>query len=432
MSNRNPQACLFPPNPVDEDRCTGGGGEGLLKLVKAPWVRLGAVVHDAAAPIVPLLTRFSLALRDRGFRVAGIIPNGDGAGPLRLHDLLSDSIVSLTGKDETLAAMMADSLRRAMREDVDLVVMLEFPAFREAACSLSATAGDELQGMPVLTSIPGKTVSAWQDFAGRDGTMIPSNTAALWQWWGPEQLYRDLALGVADDEVRQVACGHRWIMVEGPHGSGLSYLPRYPKDLLPRLPSLARRSLRQLAELSASWDPLEMALGVAAINAHYNRADIDGHMGNGANLFARESGRIVVIGAFPGMATALPGCTVIETDPRPGEYPLVAIDTLLPGCTAVVINSSTIVNRSLPRILRLAQGARTALVGPSTPMTSRLHSYGVEILGGLIVHDPKGLAAAVKRGGLPREFAEYGQYLYVRSSLPGTSIPRPFAAVARR
>jgi hypothetical protein len=50
MSNRNLQACLFLPNPVGEDCCTGGGGGGLLKPVKAPWVRLGAVVHDAEAP----------------------------------------------------------------------------------------------------------------------------------------------------------------------------------------------------------------------------------------------------------------------------------------------------------------------------------------------------------------------------------------------
>ena len=50
-------------------------------------------------------------------------------------------------------------------------------------------------------------------------------------------------------------------MVEGPHGAGLAYLPRHPRELLPRLTALAKQSLRQLAALATSWDPLETALG---------------------------------------------------------------------------------------------------------------------------------------------------------------------------
>jgi hypothetical protein len=203
-------------------------------------------------------------------------------------------------------------------------------------------------------------------------------------------------------------------MVEGPHGTGLAYLPRYPKELLPRLPAFAKQSLKDLAELSASWDPVEMALGIAAINAHYNRRDIAGQPGNGAHLFSGEKGRVVAIGAFPGLSTVLPNCAVIETDPRPGEYPTVAMDSLLPGCAAAVVNSSTLINRNLPRILRLAQGSKVALVGPSTPLTERLFPYGIEVLGGLVVQDPKGLAAAVKAGAHPRDFGNFGQYLHIR------------------
>ncbi|HVI50179.1 MAG TPA: DUF364 domain-containing protein, partial [Candidatus Sulfotelmatobacter sp.] len=124
--------------------------------------------------------------------------------------------------------------------------------------------------------------------------------------------------------------------------------------------------------------------------------------------------RVVAVGAFPGLSATLPNCAVIETDPRPGEYPTVAMDSLLPGCAAAVVNSSTIINRNLPRILRAAQGSRVALVGPSTPMTPRLHHYGLEILGGLVVSDPKGLAAMVRNGGQPREFGQFGQYLHLR------------------
>jgi uncharacterized protein (DUF4213/DUF364 family) len=203
-------------------------------------------------------------------------------------------------------------------------------------------------------------------------------------------------------------------MVEGPHGAGLAYLPRSPRELLPRLPLFERLSLRQLAGLSQSWDPVEMALGIAAVNAHTNRFDLHGSAGNGTQTFSHVTGRVVAIGAFPGLADILPHCAVIETDPRPGEFPIIAMDTLLPGCAAAVVNSSALINRTLPRILRLAQGSPVALVGPSTPLTPRLHAYGLDILSGLVVSDPNGLAAAIRAGATPREFGRFGRYLHIK------------------
>lgn len=95
---------------------------------------------------------------------------------------------------------------------------------------------------------------------------------------------------------------------------------------------------------------------------------------------------------------------MIEASPRPGEFPTGAMDLLLPGCAAAVVASSTLINRSAPRILRLAHGSRLALVGPVTPLSPRLYHYGAEILGGLVVHDAAGLAGAVRAGAMPREF----------------------------
>jgi len=381
----------------------------MFEPAKAPWIRPGVVVHEAAMPVDDLLASFAREVRGRGFSVAGYVQDRQGA---ELIDLATGETMPMAETTETSAA--ASRMRKAMRDDADLVVISHFSAMEQAAKGLRAAVDEGVsQGMPVLTSISGGAIQSWLEFAGQDGTIMPPSLNALWRWWGPERLYRDLALGVPDEEVRQVACGQRWIMVEGPHGSGLAYLPRYPKELLPRLPGFAKQGLRDLAELSASWDPVEMALGIAAINAHYNRHDLDGQQGNGAHLFSQEKGRVVAIGAFPGLSTVLPNCAVIETDPRPGEYPTVAMDSLLPGCAAAVVNSSTLINRNLPRILRLAQGSKVALVGPSTPMTERLFPYGIEVLGGLVVQDPKGLAAAIKAGAHPRDFGNFGQYRHI-------------------
>jgi uncharacterized protein (DUF4213/DUF364 family) len=90
------------------------------------------------------------------------------------------------------------------------------------------------------------------------------------------------------------------------------------------------------------------------------------------------------------------------------------MDSLLPGCAAAVVNSSALINRNLPRILRLAQGSRVALIGPSTPLTPRLHAYGLDILGGLVIHDTAGLATAIRAGATPREFGRFGSYIHVK------------------
>jgi len=372
---------------------------------KAPWISPGVVIHQPDAPVDAMLAKFAGGIAERGFAVAGCL-----RGPEGLVDLASG--VPLPGDP---AAAAARALRAAMRDDADLAVISGFELFRHAAGELAAAVGEGVtQGMPVLTTIADGGLQAWHEFVGHGGSLIPPAMRALWRWWGPERLYHDLALGVAQDEVRQVVVGPRWMMVEGPAGAGLAYLPRNARDLLGRLNDFRKMSLRQLADYSNSWDPLEMALGIAAINAHYNRFDLDGEPGNGAQLFGGAAGRVVVVGAFPGLSEVLSNPQVIETDPRPGEYPTVAMDTLLPGCAAAVVASSTLVNRTLPRILRLAHGSRLALVGPVTPLTPRLHPYGIEILGGLVVRDAKGLGAAIRAGALPREFIRFGQYLHLR------------------
>jgi len=377
---------------------------------QAPYIRPGVVIHEPDSVVGGLLGDFALALKQRGFAVAGCVRQGD-----QVLDLASGSAVS----PSDLAGHAAKAFRAAMRDDSDLVVIDDFSACTKAAKQMLATIvpGQGL-ALPVLSAIPGDQVQHWLDFAGQGGSMVAPKDSSLWQWWGPERLYRDLTLGVASDEVRQIVVGPRWLMVEGPAGAGLAYLPRSAKDLIARLPELRKQSLRQLAELSASWDPLEMAVGIAAINAHYNRFDLTADIGNGADTFRGESGRVVVIGAFPGLAEILDNPQVIETEPRPGEYPTVAMDTLLPGCAAAVVASSTIINRTLPRILRLAQGSRIALVGPATPLSPRLYQYGVEVLGGLIIRDVRGLANAIRAGAMPREFTRFATYTHIRQA-PG-------------
>lgn len=404
----------------------GPNSAAILEPIKAPWIRPGVVVHEPKLPVDGLLAEFALTLKDRGFNIAGYVQRNNQGGEepgtgcaarIEFYDLANGDVFTVDRDAVTGSAVTAAArhLRKAMREDADLVVISRLSAFETAAKSLRTTVGDGIsQGMPVLSSIAGRCVGKWPEVMSRDSALIAADMKSLWRWWGPERLYRDLALTVPDDDVQQIVCGPRWIMVQGPSGTGLAYLPRSPRELMPQLPRLARLSLRQLAGLCLSWDPVEMALGIAAINAHTNRFDLEGQAGNGVQDFSHAAGRVVAIGAFPGLGNILPHCAVIETDPRPGEFPIVAMDTLLPGCAAAVVNSSALINRNLPRILRLAQGSRVALVGPSTPLTPRLYAYGLDRLGGLVVRDTGGLAAAIRSGATPREFGRFGRYIHIK------------------
>lgn len=420
------------PQPNGQRTCRFGEASARPALVpsfdlaKAPWISPGVVVHEPKMPVDDLLAAFALDIRERGFSVAGYVQrNNQGADQpgqgcaqrIELLDLASSENLIIDRPAESDAPSIAASgcLRKAMRDDADLVVISHFSAFQNAAQSVAAAVGKgSSQGMPVLTSIAGRCVHKWQGFVGAGGMMLPPDADALWRWWGPERFYRDLALGVPHDEVRRITYGQRWLLIEGPKGAGLAYLPQNPKELVGRLPSYRQASLRQLADLAQSWDALEMAVGLAAINAHYNRYDLDGHLGNGAHLLRREAGRVVAVGVFPGVAEILPNALRVKHEARAGEYPLEAMENLLPGCAGVVATSSNIGNRKLPRILRLAQGALAALIGPATPLTPRLFRYGLDVLGGFVVTNPAGLAQAVRDDAQPREFERFGHYLHLR------------------
>lgn len=400
----------------------------MLNPARAPWLPPGVVVHPPLSPVDDLLFDFAQTLRERGFTVQGYVQINNARGSdlgmgcadrVELLDLATDDVTVIDRGDgcsgKAAAAMALHRLQAAMRDTPDLLIISRFQAFDKAKQGLRGTLAEGTEaGIPVLTSIAGRCQEKSRETIGSAATLLAADPAALWQWWGPDRLYADLMQGVAEDEVRDIVVGPRWIMVEGPHGTGLAYLPRHPHTLLPRLATFRQASLRDLARLCLSWDPVEMAVAGAAINAHYNRYDLEACLGTGVGALRTVPGRAVAVGSFPGMGETLGHAKVIETDPRQGEYPTIAMDSLLPGASVVVGTSSLLVKRILPRVLRLAGQARVALVGPFTPLSPRLHSYGVEVLGGLIVRDVAGLAAAVREGASQRALAMFGRYVHLR------------------
>ncbi|HYH39584.1 MAG TPA: DUF2478 domain-containing protein [Azospirillum sp.] len=402
-----------------------------LAPASPPPLRPGAVMHGPGSEhIDALLERFTAELKRRGFRVGGVVQRNYGAGDhcadqMELVDVATGRAFGISQNlgresracrvDPSGVADASQAIRRAVAERADLIVVNKFAGLEAHGEGLS----DEMlsaisEGIPVLTSVGSRFINEWQTFAGGYADLLTPDAESLWRWWGPQRLYEDLLLGVEDAEVKRVVIGPKWILVETAAGAvGLAARPAGSADaVVPPPDSWAGRRLRDLAEPAArGWNALEIAIGIAALNAHYNHAGQTGPAVNGLELYAGIEGRVVVIGGFPQIRERLPRAQVIEIDPRPGEYPEPACDWLLPGAEAVVATASALANRTLPRLLAASRGARVTLVGPGTPLTPRLFDYGIETLSGFVAENVPALVEAILGGASSKQFHCHGRFV---------------------
>ena len=387
---------------------------------------IGAVIYPPGQPPETLLAEFANELKARGFAIGGLLQETTRAADgrktrMEVTELDTGRRLSIgqsLGKaskscilDSQALAEASGAMRRAVETRVDLLFVNKFS---KSECEGEGLAPEMLtavaEGIPVLTAVPGVLIQEWIDFTGGRTDLLAPTPQALWRWWGSKRLYADLAQGVTDTKVSRVVIGLNWTMVETEHGIGLAQTPERGTPGCVAAPQAGFRaggSLKDLAALVNSPHPLDVSLGIAACNAHYNRFDLTAEPGNGLDSFGRAEGETVVIGAFPAIAERLPGAKVIDRRPGPGQYPEEASDLLLPAAETVIITSATLANRSLPRLLDLARHARIALVGPGAPLSERLFSYGIEVSSGLIAEDGDGLARVVAEGGGAKDLKRF-------------------------
>lgn len=415
-----------------------------LSPVVPPALPPAVVVHGPGSAKDRLIADFAAELRARGFRVGGVVQRqaaGDPAeGPgeagicsaeMELVEVASGRTIPISQRlgrgssscrvDPSGVAEASALVRAARMGGLDLLVLNKFGALESEGGGLAAELGEAVaEGVPVLTAVNGKFLADWLSFAGGLARMLPAEEDALWRWWGGCRLYPDLLHGVADDEVLRIECAPPWVLVRSAGGCGVARMPAGAAVPAYRLRTLGRHGLRALARRVESWDPFDAALGCAALNAHYNRPDPADEPGNGLEAFAgppgagSPQGRLVVVGAFPDLMARLPHAQVIDAAPTDGQFPPEAADWLLPGAAQVVLTGSTLPNRTLPRLLDLAGTARVAMVGPSSTLSDRLFSYGIDLLAGFVADDPDGLADAVAAGARPRQWTRFGRQVVRR------------------
>jgi len=120
--------------------------------------------------------------------------------------------------------------------------------------------------------------------------------------------------------------------------------------------------------------------------------------------FLLENGRgkkIAMVGHFPmvnDLRKVADELWVFERQPQKGDLPDTAAEHLIPQSDIVAITSSTIVNKSLERLLELSQGF-TIVLGPSTPMSEVLFDYDVDMIAGIRVSDEARMMTKIAQGG---------------------------------
>jgi hypothetical protein len=194
----------------------------------------------------------------------------------------------------------------------------------------------------------------------------------------------------------------------------------YPVESIQTLYSKDWRNcpLKDLAACVKSWNFLEASLGAAAINCYYNSVEMcekngielgkNNHSEDRLNdpfiAYQREiqNKKVAVVGHFPYLEKLFdPYCDlkILDDDLAEGDYPLAAADYILPEADYVFISCGSVVQKTLPRFLKLSEHAHTTIVGPATPMAPVLFEFGVQNLAGFIVRD-KEMASRIVSGGV--------------------------------
>lgn len=410
--------------------------------IRTRHIKVGGVLYTHDTGNRSLLSDFARELKRRGWKVGGVVqevlnaPDGtrEGVDIVDIHS--GDRIAISRPTNESMTSgtctldrgALADStapLRDAIARNVDLLVVEKFGEREQDGSGLA----DEIleavaQGIPTPVSVPAEALEDWNAFSGGMSDLLPSTPEALWRWWGPQNMLRELAHSVEGGPVERIVIGLNWTLIQGPNGVGLAQSPRKGSPGCNSLPDsgvLEGKGLKDLAQLATSWNPFETAIGIAAINAYTNTQEkiekLNHSSENGLDVFKGVDGPVSIVGRFPYLDDRLPDANIIERKPKDGEFPEHAFGELIGNAEAAIITSSTLIDHSLANIMAAARNTRVALVGPGVPLDPALHSHGIEILSGLLIEDADGAARAVAEGAGAKTLKKFGREITLRAPL---------------
>lgn len=210
-----------------------------------------------------------------------------------------------------------------------------------------------------------------------------------------------------DAPVRSLLVGAHWTAVSS-RGCGLAATMRgggpHGHGRVRDVGRLHLKGARELAEFARSDNLLEASLGVAALNSLLEVDERAVEDINAAQVLAdRGRGRrVALVGHFPfipDLRQVAGTLWVLEQAPVGDELPAEAAAEVLPQADVVAITGTALINHTLDGLLQLCRPEALVMVlGPSTPLSPVLFSYGVSILSGVIVVDEEAALRTIGQG----------------------------------
>lgn len=236
-------------------------------------------------------------------------------------------------------------------------------------------------------------------------------------------LIRKILDTLPDGEVVDVRIGLHWTAValetDGELRCGLASTLSSTYDHsggpdVPQAGQLETNSGRALAELALSNRPIQIGIGMAALNALLPLHPDKWREDNAEELIARLGAgkKVVLIGHFPfipSLHERVGELTVLEMKPQAGDLPASEAPRVIPQAGVVAITGMTLLNRTLEGLLALcAPSAKVLVLGPSTPLSPIMFEAGIDVVSGAVVTQAEPVLRMVSQGAHFRQIHKAG------------------------
>ncbi len=211
----------------------------------------------------------------------------------------------------------------------------------------------------------------------------------------PEKVLIGAYLGAVVVDAR---CGLATVYAEHRHG----------EDPVREPGGFEEKPINQLAALALSDRPLEVCLGMAAINAAIPTDPSRFQEKNASEILAEKAcGKsLALIGHFPfarDLKAVCKNCWILELAPKPGDLPAEAAEEVIPKSDVVAITASAFSNHTIDKLLELASGKYVMVLGPTAPLSDVLFEFGISSIAGSLVTDIQAALRTISQGASFRQ-----------------------------
>ncbi|MDD2338469.1 MAG: DUF364 domain-containing protein, partial [Geobacteraceae bacterium] len=203
-----------------------------------------------------------------------------------------------------------------------------------------------------------------------------------------------------EEKAARVLIGPHWIAVQS-RNTGIAHVFRGREGFeLSEAGAIQGKDILEIAAGLKSWEPLEASLGLAALSSLVEPT------GENANVFdyimsCAPGKTVTCIGRFPfyeRLARSAAQSYLLEMNPQPGELPPFAAEEVIPESDLVIITGTSLINKTLQRLLELSRNSIAIVLGPSTPMNDVLFDFGASVIAGVRIVDQEKLFRSVAQG----------------------------------